>query len=83
VYLCVLCLDHLRAVSGDNPRKPGHHRIGMDFRIADTPTDSLAKLTGEGQKAAGMTSFDLLLNPACPGVRFQRLIALLLTTIMA
>jgi hypothetical protein len=29
----------------------------MDFRIADTFTDSLARLTGEEQKAAKTTAF--------------------------
>ena len=36
----------------------------MDFRIADTFTDSLARLTGEEQKAVKTTAFDLQLNPA-------------------
>ena len=31
----------------------------MEFRIADTFTESLAKLTGEEQKAAKTTAFDL------------------------
>ena len=31
----------------------------MEFRIADTFTDSLAKLTGEEQKAVKTTAFDL------------------------
>ena len=41
----------------------------MDFRIADTFTDSLAKLTGEEQKAVKTTAFDLQLNPANPDWR--------------
>ena len=45
----------------------------MDFRIADTFTDSLAKLTGNEQKAAKTTAFDLQLNPARPGLRFHKL----------
>ncbi|WP_277374696.1 3'-5' exonuclease [Pseudomonas sp. AA-38] len=45
----------------------------MDFRIADTFTDSLARLTGEEQKAAKMTAFDLQLNPANPGMSFHKL----------
>jgi superfamily I DNA/RNA helicase len=36
----------------------------MDFLIADTFTDSLAKLSGEEQKAAKTAAFDLQLNPA-------------------
>lgn len=38
----------------------------MDFRIADTFTDSLARLTGDEQKAVKTTAFDLQLNPAHP-----------------
>jgi mRNA-degrading endonuclease RelE of RelBE toxin-antitoxin system len=45
----------------------------MDFRIADTFTDSLARLTGEEQKAVKTTAFDLQLNPANPGMQFHRL----------
>ncbi len=45
----------------------------MDFRIADTFTDSLAKLTGEEQKAVKTTAFDLQLNPAHPGLQFHKL----------
>ena len=45
----------------------------MDFRIADTFTDSLARLTGEEQKLAKTTAFDLQLNPASPGMQFHRL----------
>ena len=45
----------------------------MDFRIADTFTDSLAKLTGTEQKAAKTSAFDLQLNPARPGLRFHKL----------
>jgi len=45
----------------------------MEFRIADTFTDSLGKLTGEEQKAVKTTAFDLQLNPANPGMQFHRL----------
>jgi len=45
----------------------------MEFRIADTFTDSLAKLTGEEQKAVKMTAFDLQLNPANPGMQLHKL----------
>lgn len=45
----------------------------MDFRIADTFTDSLAKLSGDEQKAVKTTAFDLQLNPANPGMQFHRL----------
>ena len=45
----------------------------MNFRIADTFTDSLAKLTGEEQKAVKTTAFDMQLNPANPGFSFHKL----------
>lgn len=45
----------------------------MEFRIADTFTDSLASLTGEEQKAVKTTAFDLQINPASPGLSFHRL----------
>lgn len=45
----------------------------MDFRIADTFTDSLARLTGEEQKAVKTTAFDLQVNPAAPGMAFHKL----------
>ncbi len=45
----------------------------MEFRIADTFTDSLAKLTGVEQKLVKTTAFDLQLNPANPGMKFHKL----------
>src|SRR5678816_3926390 len=45
----------------------------MEFRIADTFTDSLARLTGEEQKAVKTTAFDLQLNPGNPGMQFHKL----------
>ncbi len=45
----------------------------MEFRIADTFTESLARLTTEEQKAVKTTAFDLQLNPANPGMSFHRL----------
>src|SRR5712692_7638768 len=45
----------------------------MNFRIADTFTDSLARLTGEEQKAVKTTAFDLQLNPTNPGMSFHKL----------
>ena len=45
----------------------------MNFRIADTFTDSLAKLTGEEQKAVKTTAFDLQMNPANPGMQYHKL----------
>ncbi len=45
----------------------------MDFLIADTFTDSLARLTEEEKKAVKTTAFDLQLNPANPGMSFHKL----------
>ncbi|MFO8089853.1 MAG: UvrD-helicase domain-containing protein, partial [Desulfatiglandaceae bacterium] len=45
----------------------------MEFRIADTFTDSLARLTDQEQKAVKTTAFDLQMNPASPGMKFHRL----------
>jgi mRNA-degrading endonuclease RelE of RelBE toxin-antitoxin system len=45
----------------------------VDFRIADTFTDSLARLTGEEQKLVKTTAFDLQLNPVNPGMSFHKL----------
>ena len=44
-----------------------------EFRIADTFTDSLARLTGDEQKAVKTTAFDLQLNPINPGMSFHKL----------
>src|SRR3989441_11620648 len=45
----------------------------MEFRISDTFTDSLGRLTAEEQKAVKTTAFDLQLNPANPGMNFHKL----------
>jgi UvrD-like helicase C-terminal domain/AAA domain len=45
----------------------------MEFRIADTFTDSLAKLTGDEQKAVKTAAFDLQLNRAHPSLQFHKL----------
>ena len=46
----------------------------MEFRIADTFTDSLAQdSTGDEQKAVKTTAFDLQMNPANPGMQFHKL----------
>lgn len=45
----------------------------MHFRIADTFTDSLGKLTGEAQRAVKTTAFDLQMNLANPGMGFHML----------
>src|ERR1700733_7805495 len=45
----------------------------MEFRIADTFTDSLAALTNDEQKAVKTTAFDLQINPANPGMSLHKL----------
>jgi len=45
----------------------------MEFRIADSFTDSLARLTGDEQKAVKTTAFDLQLNPVSSGMSFHKL----------
>ncbi len=45
----------------------------MQFRIADTFTASLARLTGEEQKTVKTTAFDLQLDPSRPGSQLHRL----------
>ena len=45
----------------------------MDFRIADTFTDSLVRLTGDEQKSVKTTAFDLQLNPAHPSMSLHKL----------
>jgi len=45
----------------------------MEFRIADTFTDSLTKLTSVEQTAAKTTAFDLQSDPSNPGLQFHRI----------
>lgn len=45
----------------------------MEFLIADTFTGSLARLSGQEQKAVKTTAFDLQLNLASSGLRFHKL----------
>ena len=44
----------------------------MQFRIADTFTDSLAKLTDDEQKVINTAAFYLQMNPAHPGLRLHQ-----------
>jgi hypothetical protein len=44
-----------------------------EFRIADTFTDSLARLTSDEQKATKTTAFDLQVNPGSLGHSFHKL----------
>lgn len=45
----------------------------MLFRIADTFTDSLNRLTNEEKKATKVTAVDLQLDPSNPGLKFHKL----------
>ena len=45
----------------------------VEFRIADTFTSSLDRLTADEQRAAKTTAFDLQLNPANPGMQLHRI----------
>ena len=45
----------------------------MEFRIADTFTDSLGRLTDQERKAVKTAAFDLQVDPATPGMQFHRL----------
>ena len=47
--------------------------MAITFLIADTFTDSLARLTGDEQKAAKTTAFDLQLDPSARGLSFHKL----------
>jgi hypothetical protein len=49
----------------------------MEFRIADTLTDSLARLTGQGQKAAKTTAFDMEMDRSTPNLPQGELLRLL------
>ncbi|MDR3176365.1 MAG: UvrD-helicase domain-containing protein [Desulfovibrio sp.] len=45
----------------------------LEFRIADTFTASLTKLTVDEQKLVKQTAFDAQVNPASPGLNFHKL----------
>jgi hypothetical protein len=45
----------------------------MEFRIAGSFIESLARLTSEEQGAAKTAAFDLQMNPASPGMQFHKL----------
>jgi hypothetical protein len=45
----------------------------MAFLIADSFTDSLARLTGDEQKAVKTTAFDRQVDPSRTGLSFHRL----------
>ena len=45
----------------------------MNFRIADSFTKALAKLSAQEQSAAKITVFDLQQDPSAPGLQFHRI----------
>lgn len=45
----------------------------VNFRISDTFTSSLAKLSNDEQKQVKTTAFDLQMNPGNPGMSFHKL----------
>ena len=45
----------------------------MEFRIADTFTQALAKLTRDEQKAVKTSAFDMQMNPGSPGLQLHRI----------
>ncbi len=45
----------------------------MEFRISDTFTDSLTRLTGEEQKAVKTSVYDFQVDPKNPGLSFHKL----------
>src|SRR5665213_2838843 len=45
----------------------------MEFRIAATFTDALARLPAAEQKAVKTIAFDLQIDPAAPGLSFHRI----------
>jgi hypothetical protein len=45
----------------------------LAFRIADTFTTSLTKLTSDEQRLVKQTAFDAQVNPANPGLQFHKL----------
>src|SRR5690606_5363850 len=47
-------------------------RSDVHFRIADTFTASIAKLTADERKAVKTTALDVQLDPANPGMKFHR-----------
>jgi hypothetical protein len=59
-----------KVTSRNSSQKEHKH---MEFRIADTFTDSLARLSGEEQKAVKTAAFDLQMNAAQPGLQLHRI----------
>src|SRR4051794_12242884 len=45
----------------------------MQFRIAESFTDALARLPAQDQKAGKTSAFDLQIDPSGPGLQFHRI----------
>lgn len=67
-----MAADEIDRFRRDVTERTGDQREA-EFRIADTFTGSLARLTGDEQKAVKTAAFDLQLNPANPGMSFHKL----------
>ena len=63
----------MSAASAAPGQAMGGQATGLAFRIADTFTASLTRLTGEEQRAVKTTAFDLQLSPESHGLRFHKL----------
>jgi superfamily I DNA/RNA helicase len=64
----------MRSVTwGQHTVKAADNMASIEFLIADTFTDSLAKLTGEEQKAVKTTAFDFQMNPVNSGMALHRI----------
>jgi len=75
VFVCTLGYSrrvYVQALPHERWRRRDLHRT-MNFLIADTFTASLARLTGDEQKAAKTTAFDLQVDPSSPGLSFHKL----------
>ncbi|WP_395941879.1 3'-5' exonuclease [Brevundimonas aurantiaca] len=51
------------------------NHLKMDFRLADTFTDALARLPAQDQKAVKVSVMDLQLDPSAPGLQMHRITA--------
>src|SRR5437879_2994553 len=45
----------------------------MEFRISDTFTDSLTRLSADEQKSVKTSAFDLQIDPSAPSMQFHRI----------
>ena len=64
---------HSRKGNQPSGRRSDEDVPRMMFRISDTFTRSLSRLTNEEQRAASLTAFNLQLDTSHPGLHFERL----------